>query len=139
MWELARDFVARAANSPDDIAVVDATGEHTMAEVVAAATGLAAQLDAATGGSPTVLVQADNTWRTLAAAIAVGLRGGLIAVFSRHATPVGVRCGLGRHRTRRGDRRPAVARALGCAGEPVLRGSGRAGRLGDALVAIAGQ
>ncbi|WP_370181231.1 class I adenylate-forming enzyme family protein [Rhodococcus wratislaviensis] len=87
MWELARDFVARAANSPDDIAVVDATGEHTMAEVVAAATELAAQLDAATGGSPTVLVQADNTWRTLAAAIAVGLRGGLIAVFSRHATP----------------------------------------------------
>nr|WP_271210603.1 class I adenylate-forming enzyme family protein [Rhodococcus wratislaviensis]GLK36026.1 AMP-dependent synthetase [Rhodococcus wratislaviensis] len=87
MWELARDFVARAANSPDDIAVVDATGEHTMAEVVAAATRLAAQLDAATGGSPTVLVQADNTWRTLAAAIAVGLRGGLIAVFSRHATP----------------------------------------------------
>ncbi|MBA8958662.1 acyl-CoA synthetase (AMP-forming)/AMP-acid ligase II [Rhodococcus percolatus] len=87
MWELAREFVARAANSPDDIAVVDATGEHTVAEVVAAATGLAAQLDAATGGSPTVLVQADNTWRTLAAAIAVGLRGGLIAVFSRHATP----------------------------------------------------
>ncbi|ABG96543.1 MULTISPECIES: class I adenylate-forming enzyme family protein [Rhodococcus] len=87
MWELAREFVARAANSPDDIAVVDATGEHTVAEVVAAATGLAAQLNAATGGSPTVLVQADNTWRTLAAAIAVGLRGGLIAVFSRHATP----------------------------------------------------
>ena len=37
-------------------------------------------------GPPTVLVQADNSWRTLAAAVAVGLRGGLIAVISGHAT-----------------------------------------------------
>ena len=36
-------------------------------------------------GVPTVLVQADNTWRTLAAAVAVGMRGGVIAVVSRHA------------------------------------------------------
>ena len=35
--------------------------------------------------SPTVLVQADNTWRTLATALAVGLRGGMVAVLSSHA------------------------------------------------------
>ncbi|RZL71732.1 MAG: acyl-CoA synthetase, partial [Rhodococcus sp. (in: high G+C Gram-positive bacteria)] len=87
MWELAREFVARAKSSPDEIAVVDASGEYTAAGVVAAATELAALLDTAPGGSPTVLVQADNSWRTLTAALAVGLRGGVVAVFSRHATP----------------------------------------------------
>ncbi|KXF54156.1 acyl-CoA synthetase [Rhodococcus sp. SC4] len=87
MWELAREFDARAKSSPDEIVVVDASGEYTAACVVAAATELAALLATAPGGSPTVLVQADNSWRTLTAALAVGLRGGVVAVFSRHATP----------------------------------------------------
>ncbi len=73
--------------SPDEIVVVDASGEYTAARIAAAATELAALLDTARGGSPTVLVQADNSWRTLTAALAVGLRGGVVAVFSRHATP----------------------------------------------------
>ena len=46
---------------------------------------LATALEEALGGSPTVLVQADNTWRTLATALAVGLRGGMVAVLSSHA------------------------------------------------------
>jgi acyl-CoA synthetase (AMP-forming)/AMP-acid ligase II len=46
---------------------------------------LAEQLTELTQGPPTVLVQADNTWRTLAMAVAIGLRGGVIAVVSRHA------------------------------------------------------
>jgi acyl-CoA synthetase (AMP-forming)/AMP-acid ligase II len=85
MQLLAREFAERAQRAPDDIAVVDALGEHTVGEVFAAARELAVALDDALGGSPTVLVQADNTWRTLATALAVGLRGGMVAVFSGHA------------------------------------------------------
>lgn len=81
MQLLAQEFAARAERSPGEVAVVDSLGEHTVGEVMAAARELAALLD----GSPTVLVQADNTWRTLATALAVGLRGGMVAVFSSHA------------------------------------------------------
>jgi len=78
MRVLAQEFAERA---PGDVAVIDALGVHTVGEVMLAARELAALLD----GSPTVLVQADNTWRTLATALAVGLRGGMVAVFSSHA------------------------------------------------------
>jgi acyl-CoA synthetase (AMP-forming)/AMP-acid ligase II len=83
--ELAADLVRRAEENPDAVAVVDADGQHTVAKIVTAARELAGILEEMLGGSPTVLVQADNSWRTLTAAVAVGLRGGLIAVFSRHA------------------------------------------------------
>jgi acyl-CoA synthetase (AMP-forming)/AMP-acid ligase II len=86
MEKLAREMVERAAATPDLVAVVDATGAHTVGAVVEEATTLARVLDERLAGSPTVLVQADNTWRTLAAAVAVGLRGGTIAVVSGHAT-----------------------------------------------------
>jgi acyl-CoA synthetase (AMP-forming)/AMP-acid ligase II len=85
MQVLAHEFAERAERAPDDIAVVDALGTHTVGEVMQAARALAALLEESLGGSPTVLVQADNTWRTLAAAVAVGLRGGMVAVFSSHA------------------------------------------------------
>src|SRR5690349_11079680 len=85
MQLLAREFAERAERAPGDIAVIDALGEHTVGEVFAAARELADALEDALGGSPTVLVQADNTWRTLATALAVGLRGGMVAVFSSHA------------------------------------------------------
>nr|WP_269082851.1 class I adenylate-forming enzyme family protein [Allosalinactinospora lopnorensis] len=85
MKELSAELTKRARTGPDEVVVVDATGAHTAAEVVAEATGLAQQLETTLGGSPTVLVQADNSWRTLASAVAVGLRGGLMAVTSRHA------------------------------------------------------
>jgi acyl-CoA synthetase (AMP-forming)/AMP-acid ligase II len=85
MQVLAQELVDRAGRTPDEVAVVDALGRHTVGEVVQAARELAARLEDSLGGSPTVLVQADNTWRTLAAAVAVGLRGGMVAVFSDHA------------------------------------------------------
>ena len=85
MQLLAQEFAARADRAPGDLAVVDVLGEHTVGEVMEAARELAAALEQTLGGSPTVLVQADNTWRTLATALAVGLRGGMVAVFSSHA------------------------------------------------------
>jgi len=85
MQLLAREFAERADRTPGDVAVIDALGVHTVGEVMAAARSLAIALEESLGGSPTVLVQADNTWRTLATALAVGLRGGMVAVFSSHA------------------------------------------------------
>ncbi len=85
MQQLVREFAEHAARAPGDIAVIDALGEHTLGEVMQAARDLAVLLEEMLGGSPTVLVQADNTWRTLATALAVGLRGGMVAVFSSHA------------------------------------------------------
>ncbi|MEV6945351.1 class I adenylate-forming enzyme family protein [Streptomyces sp. NPDC051172] len=86
MQQLAQELSGRADRSPHDIAVVDADGEHTVGEVVAEADRLARLLQNTLAGPPTVLVQADNSWRTLAAAAAVGMRGGLVAVISGHAT-----------------------------------------------------
>jgi acyl-CoA synthetase (AMP-forming)/AMP-acid ligase II len=86
MQVLAQELTERAGRAPDEVAVVDALGAHTVADVVRAARDLASLLADSLGGSPTVLVQADNTWRTLAAAVAVGLRGGMVAVFSDHAS-----------------------------------------------------
>ncbi|GEB12571.1 AMP-binding protein [Pimelobacter simplex] len=85
MRQLAQELVERAEHHADDVAVIDADGVHTLGRVVAQAGEIADLLDRSLTGAPTVLVQADNTWRTLAAAIAVGLRGGLIAVISGHA------------------------------------------------------
>jgi acyl-CoA synthetase (AMP-forming)/AMP-acid ligase II len=85
MMLLAREYAERADRAPGDLAVVDALGEHSVGEVMAAARDLATALEEALGGSPTVLVQADNTWRTLATALAVGMRGGMVAVLSSHA------------------------------------------------------
>ncbi len=82
---LVREFAERADRTPGDVAVVDALGTHTAGEVMAAARELAGALEESLGGSPTVLVQADNTWRTLVTALAVGLRGGMVAVLSSHA------------------------------------------------------
>src|SRR5919107_1665433 len=86
MQVLAQELTERAERAPDEVAVVDALGAHTVGDVVAAARDIASVLADSLGGSPTVLVQADNTWRTLAAAVAVGLRGGMVAVFSDHAS-----------------------------------------------------
>ncbi|WP_227981901.1 class I adenylate-forming enzyme family protein [Nocardia spumae] len=82
---LAKEMLERAQRSPHRIAVVDEFGEHTLGEIVAAASTLAARIEAIDRGAPTVLVQADNTWHTVAAALAVGMRGGVVAVLSPHA------------------------------------------------------
>lgn len=85
MKQLAQELVERAEGAPDALAVVDPEGEHSLAKIVAHATAVADRLGHSLTGAPTVLVQADNSWRTLAAAVAVGLRGGLVAVISGHA------------------------------------------------------
>lgn len=86
MRKLAQQLVERAERTPDVVAVIDGEGEHTLRQVMTRAAEIATLLDRCLTGAPTVLVQADNSWRTLAAAVAVGLRGGLIAVISGHAT-----------------------------------------------------
>jgi acyl-CoA synthetase (AMP-forming)/AMP-acid ligase II len=86
MKQLALEFAARAVRTPEAVAVIDAYGEHRMSDIAAGAQRLAAALAKPLQGRPTVLVQADNTWRTLTAALAVGHLDGLVAVVSRHAT-----------------------------------------------------
>lgn len=85
MKQLAHDVMGRATATPDATAVVDGEGVHTVAEILREARALAAVIDTAVDSPPTVLVRADNSWRTVAAAVAVGLNGGLLAVMSGHA------------------------------------------------------
>ncbi|NUS92632.1 MAG: AMP-binding protein, partial [Nocardia sp.] len=86
MRVLAKEMLERARRTPAEIAVIDELGQHTLGEITATANALAGRIAAVDDRAPTVLIQADNTWRTLAAALAVGLRGGVVAVFSPHAT-----------------------------------------------------
>ncbi|QJY47122.1 class I adenylate-forming enzyme family protein [Pseudonocardia broussonetiae] len=83
MRELVSDVDRR---DPGDVLALDADGAHTVGELRAAADDLAAALTARTGGAPTLLVQADNSWRTVVAALALGRVGGTLALLSRHAT-----------------------------------------------------
>ncbi|MEU1980763.1 class I adenylate-forming enzyme family protein [Nocardia sp. NPDC019395] len=86
MKALAQEMVERARRAPAEIAVIDEFGQHTVGEIMATATALADRIAAIDLRGPTVIIQADNTWHTLAAALAVGLRGGVVAVVSPHAT-----------------------------------------------------
>ncbi|WP_433798510.1 class I adenylate-forming enzyme family protein [Actinomycetospora sp. CA-084318] len=86
MKELHADLERRAATAPDDVVAVDADGEHRVADLVARAADLAAAVEARTGPRPTLMVQADNSWRTLVAALAVGRLDGTLALLSRHTT-----------------------------------------------------
>lgn len=81
MRQVVREFVRRAEES-DFLAVVDDEGEHTAHELLRRADELAAVL----GEGATLLVQADNSWRTVAATLAAGLRGGVVALVNRHTT-----------------------------------------------------
>ncbi|WP_158845667.1 class I adenylate-forming enzyme family protein [Saccharothrix deserti] len=81
MRQVVRDFVRRAEEG-DFLAVVDDEGEHTARELLRRAHELAAVLDE----NATVLAQADNSWRTVAATLAVGLRGCVLALVNRHTT-----------------------------------------------------
>jgi acyl-CoA synthetase (AMP-forming)/AMP-acid ligase II len=86
MRQLVADLDRRAATAPDDVVAVDAEGPHRLADVLDRAAALAAELDARTGPGPTLMVQADNSWRTLVAAVAVGRLDGTLALLSRHTT-----------------------------------------------------
>jgi acyl-CoA synthetase (AMP-forming)/AMP-acid ligase II len=83
MKELLADVDRRA---PGDVLAIDAAGAHTAGDLRAAAEVLSAAVTARTGEGPTLLVQADNSWRTVVAALAVGRLGGTLALLSRHAT-----------------------------------------------------
>jgi cyclohexanecarboxylate-CoA ligase len=84
--ELVQVFLDRLAES-DFVAVVDDEGEHLASQILDQANRLA-QAWGGSGADRTVLVQADNSWRTVAAAVAVGRAGGVIALVSRHKTAV---------------------------------------------------
>ncbi len=86
MRELVTDLERRAAVEPESIAVIDAAGAHTVESLLARAAVLAEALEAAAGPRSTLLVQADNTWRTVVAALAVGRLGGMLALISKHST-----------------------------------------------------
>ncbi|EQD81378.1 acyl-CoA synthetase, partial [Saccharopolyspora erythraea D] len=79
-----REFRQRAGES-DFVAVIDDSGEHTARQLLARADELAGGLGGERGAG-TVVVQADNTWRTVAATLAVGTGGGVLAVVNRHTT-----------------------------------------------------
>ncbi|SDG89852.1 class I adenylate-forming enzyme family protein [Pseudonocardia oroxyli] len=86
MRELVADLDTWSATTPDAVAVVDASGPHTVQSLLARADALAASLEEVTGPRPTLLVQADNTWRTVVAALAVGRLAGTLGLISRHST-----------------------------------------------------
>ncbi|VVJ22199.1 2 [Amycolatopsis camponoti] len=81
MKDVVQSFRKRAEQA-DFVAVVDDSGEHTARRLLADAEALAEVL----GPRATALVQADNTWRTVVAALATGLTGGVLAVVNRHTT-----------------------------------------------------
>ncbi|GGN34237.1 class I adenylate-forming enzyme family protein [Streptomyces fuscichromogenes] len=85
MRQTVREFQERAENA-DFTAVVDDFGRHGARDLLARAAELAEAMapDGAPGG--TVLLQADNSWRTVAATLAVGLTGGVLALVNRHTT-----------------------------------------------------
>lgn len=86
MRMLAQEFEARAATTPWEEAVIDADGTHSTGTIWSAAVELARTIDDLVDGAPTVVVQADNSWRTLVTALAVGRLGGFLTVLSGHAT-----------------------------------------------------
>jgi acyl-CoA synthetase (AMP-forming)/AMP-acid ligase II len=85
MRQTVREFQRRAERD-DFTAVVDDSGSHSARELLARAADLAQALtpDGTPGG--TVLVQADNSWRTVVATLAAGMTGGVLALVNRHTT-----------------------------------------------------
>lgn len=84
MRQVVREFQRRVEQA-DFVAVIDDEGSHTARELLAEAGRLAeAMFPSGLGG--TAMLQADNSWRTVAGSVAVGLRGGVLAVVNRHTT-----------------------------------------------------
>lgn len=86
MHELMSDLDRRVAGDPEQIVAIDSAGTHTLGSVMTAAAELADVLTEASGPSPTVLLQAENTWRTVVCALAVGRVRGTLALLNGHAT-----------------------------------------------------
>ena len=79
-------FHLAAARDSDWCAVVDDDGAWLARDLIAQAQQLAAQLTAAGPTRPTVLVQSENSRRLVAAALAVGMLGGTLALASAAAS-----------------------------------------------------
>lgn len=76
-----RQVVSELRRRPADaVAVIDDSGQHTVGVLWQHADAIAGTL------SGTVLLQADNSWRTVAASLAAGASGGTLAVVNRHTT-----------------------------------------------------
>jgi cyclohexanecarboxylate-CoA ligase len=86
--QLVTEWVARV-EADDAVAIVDDDGEHSARQVLEYARELAPLFrDPATAQPRTVLLQADNSWRTLAATVAAGLSDAVLALVNRHSTAV---------------------------------------------------
>ncbi|MFD7485913.1 class I adenylate-forming enzyme family protein [Streptomyces mirabilis] len=85
MRQTVREFYERAEHA-DFTAVVDDHGRHTARDLLDRAAELAEAMtpDGTPGG--TVLLQADNSWRTVTATLAAGMTGGVLALVNRHTT-----------------------------------------------------
>lgn len=86
MRELVTELDRRVATDPELTVAIDRAGRHTLGAVMAAARDLTDVLAGSTGPHPTVLLQAENTWRTVVCAVAVGRVDGTLALLSGHAT-----------------------------------------------------
>lgn len=86
MRELVVELDARAATEPDAVVAIDADGPHTLATLLGAADDFAKVLAEVAGPGVTLLIQADNTWRTVVGALAAGRLGGTLALINRHST-----------------------------------------------------
>lgn len=87
MRQVVQEFQRRAEQA-DFVAVIDDSGSHTARELLAEAGRLASAMSAGAGDGSggTVMLQADNSWRTVAGTLAVGLGDGVLAVVNRHTT-----------------------------------------------------
>ncbi|WP_318306605.1 class I adenylate-forming enzyme family protein [Amycolatopsis solani] len=86
MKELVAELDARVATDPGAVVAIDADGAHALAAVLGAADDFAEVLADVAGPGVTLLLQADNSKRTIAGALAVGRLGGTLALISRHST-----------------------------------------------------
>ncbi|MGW0711534.1 class I adenylate-forming enzyme family protein [Streptomyces sp. NPDC002643] len=93
MRQTVREFQQRAEEG-DFTAVIDDHGHHTARDLLDHAVALAEAMtpDGTPGG--TLVVQADNSWRTVAATLAAGMTGGVLAVVNRHTTAAEFRAAL---------------------------------------------
>lgn len=88
MRQLVAEWVARV-EADDVVAIVDDDGEHSARQVLEHARKLVPLFrDPATAQPRTVLLQADNSWRTLAATVAAGLTDAVLALVNRHSTAI---------------------------------------------------
>ncbi|MEI5522174.1 class I adenylate-forming enzyme family protein [Streptomyces brasiliscabiei] len=85
MRQTVREF-QQLAEERDFTAVIDDHGHHTARDLLDAAVTLAEAMTPDGTAVGTVLVQADNSWRTVAATLAAGMTGGVLAVVNRHTT-----------------------------------------------------